>query len=61
MITLALTAVGLALAIIFGLGWLVGRLLRRRWPRASAVICTYSRAAAYALMHAVDAMNGHKA
>lgn len=58
-ITLGLTAVGLLIALLFGLCWVAGRLLRSRWPSASAVICTCSSGAAHGMMHAVDVMNGH--
>jgi ABC-type amino acid transport system permease subunit len=59
MITLALTAVGLLLAMMFGVCWLLGRLARPRWPRASATICTCSARAAHGALQAIDMMNGH--
>jgi len=58
-VTLCLTALGLAIALCFGLCWLAGRLLRPRWPNASIVICSCSSRAAHGVMHAVDVMNGH--
>jgi ABC-type amino acid transport system permease subunit len=61
MITLALTVAGLLIAMLFGSCWLVGRLARPRWPRASATICTSSARAAHAALHAIDVMNGHAA
>jgi hypothetical protein len=58
MITLALTAVGLATAMVFGVCWLIGRLLRPRWPQASAAVCAYSSRAAHGMLRAIDVMNG---
>jgi ABC-type amino acid transport system permease subunit len=59
MITLTITMAGLLVALTFGSCWILGRLTRPKWPRASAEICMRSGRAARAVLRAIDAVNGH--